>query len=102
MSKIIHTAANERIVSYGDGTFALAKTQDVEPVIKAVQSMSNTFTRTQRKKSEMHYVGSIPVLVGVQWAKEWGVRLYSKEFMRLAAKRLKTDPNWAKLRFKPT
>lgn len=77
---------------------SLVKQQDCEPIIKAIHEVPDMVRRVVNTQSSNRYIGSVPNLIAVEWAKEWGVRLYSHEWKQKAAYRLKNDPNWSKLR----
>lgn len=93
--------ATERIVDNAvrDHSFSIIRTQDCDEIIKGVKASSDlkTSTRPNTQRSQK-YLGSVPNILAVEWAKEWNVTLYSKEWMQLAARRLKYDSRYAKLR----
>lgn len=73
--------------------------QDVEPILDW-----NKQARTQEQKSDWgRHIARIPNVIYVQWLNEehakgnTSLRMYSKEFDALVAKKLK-DPEWAYLR----
>jgi hypothetical protein len=53
---------------------------------------------TTNSQRSQRLVGTVPNVVALQWAKEWGVKLYSKEWLEKTRQRLKHDPNWKGLR----
>lgn len=90
----------ERIIDTKDdrGTFHIYKQQDCEKMMDAIRDLPS-YLREQRKTQEgVKYLGSVPNLLAVAWAKEWGVRLYGREWLQLTKRRLKHDPNWNRLR----
>lgn len=93
LSRYIDT--NNRNAEVG---FALLKQQDVEPIMKAIAEMPDHMVK-QRINASQKYIGSVPNVMAVAWAKEWGVRLYSREWTEKARKRL-DDPDYAALRIK--
>lgn len=87
----------ERFIDTATG-FHILKEQDCEAIIKAIKAAPEHMARRMNTQNASRYVGSVPNILAVSWAKEWGVPLYSKEWQKLAARRLKHDPNWSKLR----
>jgi hypothetical protein len=93
------TAVIERFVDLPGGEgFSWVKTQNVESVVDDVKRYSEASTLAQRGTSARRMIGSVPNLIGLEWSKEWGVPLYSKEWMEKARSRILHDPNWKKLR----
>ena len=90
----------EHIIDENDdkNTFHIVKTQDCEGVIKAVNEMADHAQHTVNTQSSHNFVGTVPNLVAINWATEWGVRLYSKEWLAKTTHRLKNDPDWSALR----
>ncbi len=97
------TTIREHIVD-GDksaGEFHIVKTQDCEDILKVIKEMPDHNMKQIINTQKGHrYLGSVPNLIAVEWAKEWGVRLYSKEWNEKAARRLKHDPDWNSLRMR--
>jgi hypothetical protein len=91
----------ERIID-GDkskGEFHIIKTQDCEGIMKAIHAIPDHIMRSRiNTQYSQRYVGSVPNVVALRWAHEWGVKLYSKEWLEKTRHRLKFDPNWRKLR----
>lgn len=87
----------ERIDTLSDGRFRILSQQDCEAVITL---MRETDTRRLRPSTQdaTKLIGSVPNLLAVAWAQEWGVKLLSREWIERAQKRLKHDPNWRSLR----
>lgn len=78
---------------------AVESIQDVEPILDW-----NKWSRTQEQKSDWgRHIARIPNVIYVQWLNEeyakgnTTLRMYSKEFDALVARKLK-DPEWAYLR----
>jgi len=91
----------ERWIDTNDdkGTFHLYKTEDVQSVLDELKANSDDVARVRgTTQTSGKKLGTIPNLVAVQWAKEWNVNCYGKEWLALAGKRIKTDPNWRHLR----
>ena len=95
MSKVI-----ERWVD-GDvsrGEFHIVKTQDCSELLRAIHELPEHIRYRRSSQTGVKILCSLPPLIAVNWSKEWGVRLYTAEFNRLARQRIMTDPNWNKLR----
>lgn len=79
--------------------FHIVKQQDCERIIKAIKAAPEHMVRKRlNTQNSQKYLGSVPSVLAVAWAKEWGVKLFSKEWSQLSAQRLKHDPNWRQLR----
>lgn len=88
----------ERFVDTSTG-FHLVKEQDCEQIIKAIKAAPEHMVRRRvNTQNSQRYIGSVPNVLAIAWAKEWGVRVYSKEWTERVVKRLKHDPNWSLLR----
>lgn len=97
MSAAAKTRIIEQVIDRHDG-FTIAKEQDCEEIIKAIQATGDLRRRLTNTQHSQKYLGSVPSLVAVAWAKEWGVRPFSREWLQKAKKRLLSDPNWRSLR----
>lgn len=84
------------ITSASDGTFSFLKTQDVTPVLDAAKD-AREHLRRDTGPIQGRYLGTVPVLVAQQWAKECGAAIGTKEWAAYAKKKL-ADGTWAKLR----
>lgn len=79
--------------------FHIVKQQDCEAIIKAIQAAPEHMVRQRlNTQNSQKYLGSVPNILAIAWAKEWGVRLYSKAWTERVAQRLRNDPNWRQLR----
>lgn len=74
-----------------DGKLVVIKTQDVEPIINAIHHMPDVMDRRKIAKAARRYLATVPNIIALQWAKESGTRLYSKEWQEVVMKKLKTD-----------
>lgn len=83
-------------------TFHIVKTQDCEGIIKAIKELPDHNPYTGNTQDAHKYVGTVPNLCAVNWAKEWGVPPYSKEWLKKTVQRLKFDPDWKQLRASQT
>lgn len=90
----------ERIVD-GDastGEFHIVKTQDCSKILDAMKALPDHMVQKVCTQHSHNYVGTVPNIIAVQWSREWGVKLYSKEWLEKTSQRLKHDPNWKGLR----
>lgn len=60
----------------------VVKEQDVEEIMRATKAIEKP------KSKNMHYLGSVPNVIALQWALESGTRIYSKEWLEYAKKKL--------------
>ena len=67
-----------------DGKTLIKTTQDVDPILEYNRLKSEGLN----KKEERWYVGTIPNVICMQWAKECGHKIYSKEWREYAFKQL--------------
>jgi hypothetical protein len=72
-----------------DGEAVLESIQDVEDIFDFNADMS----KIHNKKSNMWFIGTIPNSICLQWAQESGTRLYSKEWMEVAKKKVQMPEN---------
>jgi len=84
------------IVSPSDGTFSFLKSQNVDDVLSAAKD-AREYIRKDTGPIQGRYLGTVPVLVAQQWAKECGAAIGTKEWAGYAKKKL-ADGTWAKLR----
>ena len=89
-------SVREQIVDTSTG-FIIKKQQDCEGMIQAIHSLSD---KLPKRASSQKYLGSVPTIIAIAWANEWGVRPFSREWLTKARHRLKNDPNWSKLRIR--
>lgn len=93
--------AVERMIddTHLDGRLHIVKTQNCDGVIAAMKEVFDVHTyKKYNTQTATKLVGSVPNIVALNWAQEWGVRLYSKEWLEKARHRLKHDPDWRSLR----
>lgn len=83
---------------YGTDTVHFVKTQNCDGIISAIRESADHESGKLSTQNSQKYLGSVPTLIAVAWAKEWGVRLHSKEWLEKARHRLKHDPDWRALR----
>lgn len=82
-----------------EGTAVLESIQDVEDIFEENKSKADQLD----KKNDWWFIGTIPNQVCFQWAQESGTRIYSKEWMEVAKKKVqlpensKMNPNRIKL-----
>lgn len=90
----------ERFVDGSDGKLHLVKEQDCEGILRAIKDLPDLVVQKKLRAASNRLIGSVPNILAVAWAKEWGVRLYSREWLEMSMKRVKHDPNWSALRVK--
>ena len=89
--------SREFIVDDAEG-FHIVKQQDCGKILTAIrEGRDYEHVRTNTQNSQK-YLGSVPNIVALSWAKEWGVALYSRAWTEKARQRLKVDPDWKYLR----
>jgi hypothetical protein len=82
---------HEKIVTK-DGVVQIIKTQNVEPMFDAIRA-----AKELPKSPTMRYIGSIPMLLGQQWAKECGAAIGTKQWREYAHSKLHSG-EFSKLR----
>ena len=94
----------ERIIDENDAknTFHIVKTQDCEAMLNALKELPDHLRHRVDTQDSQKHVGTVPNIVALNWAREWGVRLYSREWLTKANDRLKNDPDWSALRARQT
>ena len=83
---------------FSEGVTHLIKTQDVGPIIQTVRDIPSMARRTANTQVASRLLGSIPTLIAVQWAKDSGTTIYSRQFNEYARKKLLTDPDFKHFR----
>jgi hypothetical protein len=79
------------------GTVIASATQDVEPILERNRQLS-----AQPQRGDLRHLATIPNVILLKWLNEEhargnaGLRLFTKEFDELVAKKL-ADPDWAYL-----
>jgi len=97
--RLANSPVRERdIDDFSEGVTHLIKTQDVEPIMKTVHEIPSMARRPANTQIASRLLGSIPVLIAVNWAKESGTTIYSREFFAYARKKLLTDPDFKAFR----
>ena len=93
---------SEHIIDTNDAksTFHIVKTQDCEKVMAAVAALPEHLRYRSNTQDSQKLLGTVPNILAVAWAKEWGVKLYSRAWLERVSKRLRHDPNWSGLRVK--
>jgi hypothetical protein len=78
------------------GTFAFKKTQDVSAILDAAKDARDTL-RKDTGPVGGRFLGTVPVLIAQQWAKECGFSVGTKGWANYAKTKL-ADGEWSKLR----
>ena len=97
--RLANSPVRERdIDDFSEGVTHLIKTQDVEPIIDTIKSIPDMARRSRNTQVASKLLGSVPTIVAVNWAKESGTTIYSREFLAYARKKLLTDPDFKHFR----
>ena len=87
----------ERLFLDSDGkSFHFVKRQNVQTIIEAAKDAAETL-RPNTGPVGSKYLGTVPVLIAQQWAKECGAAVGSREWAKYAKTKLQ-DGTWARLR----
>lgn len=87
----------ERIYLDSNGRdFHFVKRQNVQAILDAAKDAAETL-RPNTGPVGGKYLGTVPVLIAQQWAKECGAPVGSREWAKYAKGKLK-DGTWARLR----
>lgn len=87
----------ERLFLDSDGkSFHFVKRQNVQDVLDAAKDAAETL-RPNTGPAGSKYLGTVPILVAQQWAKECGAAVGAREWAKYAKDKLK-DGTWARLR----
>lgn len=78
------------------GEFAFIKTQDVTEILRAAHEAKDMFKK-DTGPVQGRYLGTVPVIIAQQWAKECGHAIGTKEWAKYAKTKLK-DGEYSKLR----
>lgn len=78
--------------------FQIVRVQDCEAMLTAIRETSDHMVKAVNTQNSHNYIGSVPNIVALNWAQEWGVKLYSREWLAKTRHRLKHDPDWRSLR----
>ena len=97
--RLANSPGREReIDDFSEGVTHLIKTQNVEPIIDTIKAIPDMARRSRNTQVASKLLGSIPTIVAVNWAKESGTTIYSREFFAYARKKLLTDPDFKHFR----
>jgi len=93
------TKTHQYLHSSSDGEYVIESVQDAEDVLE----FNHRAAGALNKKQDWWFIGSIPIQLCQQWAQEAGVKVYSREWMAIAKKKVqlpefrKLNPNNIKL-----
>lgn len=93
------TKTTQYLHSSSDGDYVIESIQDAEGILEFNEKAAGKFD----KRRNMWFVGSIPVQICQQWAQEAGVKVFSKEWAKIAKQKVqlpeyrKLNPNNIKL-----
>ncbi len=83
---------------FSEGVTHLIKTQDVEPIMDTIKAIPDLSRRKANTQVASRLLGTIPTIIAVNWAKESGTTIYSREFFAYARKQLLTNPDFKAFR----
>lgn len=89
----------ESLVFHSDGSFALRRSQDVEPALEAnkrLQAMGDGYSASR----DLRRIASIPAVVQFEWIRRYGADPLARGNEALL-RRLLNDPDWRHLRTAP-
>ena len=93
--RLMNSPVREReIDDFAEGVTHLIKTQNVDPIIETIKAIPDMAHRKRNTQVASRLLGSIPVIIAVNWAKESGTTIYSRDFFAYARKKLLTDPDF--------
>lgn len=78
------------------GSFSFKKTQDVQGILDAAQD-ARTSLKKDTGPAGGRFLGTVPVVIAQQWAKECGYSVGTKGWAAYAKTKL-ADREWSKLR----
>lgn len=87
---------SEELIFHGDGSFALRRSEDVEPILDENKRAQNSGDGWSKSR-EWRHVARIPMTVYLQWMQEYGVDPFGKGNEPLL-NRLLNDPQYRHLR----
>ena len=89
----------EKVVDdFIEGNTHVIKTQDVEGIMKAVKELPSVLaSKKNNTQTASKLVGTIPVILGLKWANDTGLTMYSREWFAYCREKLK-DPEFAGFR----
>lgn len=89
---------NKVTVDRTTGAVTFTKTIDTEPMLQVIADYDQLLDKHQRKALDKQPIGSLDEVTVANWAKEWGVKPYTREFNGLAAKRILHDRDFYKFK----
>ena len=97
--RLANSPIREREVDdFADKVTHIVKTQNVQPIIDTIKAIPDLAYRKRSTQTASRLLGSIPTVIALNWAKESGTRLYSREFFAYARKQLLTNPDYLSFR----
>jgi hypothetical protein len=88
----------ERAFFDSNGALHIQKTIDIEPILDAVKSYGDFIDRHTQRSQAQRIVGSLDPFTALQWSKECGASIGTKEFAQFAMKRIKGDIDYRRFR----
>ena len=97
--RLANSPVRERDVDdFSDKVTHIVKTQNVEPIIETIKAIPDMARRKGNTQTASRLLGTIPTVIALNWAKESGTTIYSREFFAYARKKLLTDPDFKAFR----
>jgi hypothetical protein len=88
----------ERAYFDSDGVLHIEKTIDAEPVMEAMKAYGDFIDQHSQRKQAQRIIGSLDPFTALNWSKECGAKVGTKEFAQFAMKRIKNDSDYRRFR----
>lgn len=93
-----HEKPRERVYVDDKGTVHVNKTIDAEPVMDAMKAYGDFVDSYTSRKYSQRIVGSLDPITAMNWMKESGHKIGTKQFAKFAMKRIKQDIDYRRFR----
>ena len=91
-TRLAHSKPKEERFVDADGRIHIRKSMDAQPIVDFMKEYPSLFGhRRNDKLAGTKLIGSIDPLTAVNWSKETGLKVGTKEFAKFVSKRLKND-----------
>lgn len=95
----LNAKPKETIKLDSEGRVIVTRSQDVEPIIKAMKDYADIIgPRRNDKVAGAKLVGGIDPITATNWSKETGLKIGTKEFAQFAKKRISDDIDFRRFR----
>lgn len=88
-----HDDTVERWAVDPDGNITIRRTQDAEGIIRGLDNLRLAQAGRRALGGAGRYVGSVPMVLAAEWAKECGAAIGTKEFLAYAKRKLQDGEN---------